>query len=375
MDRRALLGASAAAASAALAPAAALAQQAAAAPAAPAVVSAQPALRWRLTSSYPTSLDAIHGAGHVFARAVAELTDDRFQIRVFGPGEVVPALQAFDAVQAGTVEAAHSTASFYIGKDPAFGFATGLPFGMNTRQQNAWMYDGGGVDLLNELFRQYNAYALPLGTTGAQMGGWYRKEIRSVADLQGLKMRIAGLGGTVLQRLGGVPQQLAGGDLYPALERGTIDAVEWLGPYDDEKLGLNKVAPFYYYPAWWEGAANTTLFVNLDQWNALPRSYKAAIRTAAAEATHWMVARYDTRNADALRRLLAAGTQLRPFPREVMEACWREAMALEAELAARSAEFRRIHEPWAKARDDMRQWFRVAELSFDSFLAQATARR
>ncbi|MDO9711412.1 TRAP transporter substrate-binding protein [Paracraurococcus lichenis] len=353
----------------------ALAAGAAAPLAAPAVGQAQsPALRWRLTSSYPTSLDAIHGAAHVFARTVAELTEDRFQIRVFGPGEVVPALQALDAVQAGTVECCHTTASFYIGKSPAFAFATGVPFGLNTRQQNAWMYEGGGIELLNELFRQYNAYALPLGTTGAQMGGWFRKEIRTVEDLKGLKMRIAGLGGTVLSRVGGVPQQLAGGDLYPALERGTIDAVEWLGPYDDEKLGFNKVAPFYYYPAWWEGAANTTFVANHDQWAALPKSYQAAIRTACAEATHWMVARYDTRNADALRRLVGAGTQLRAFPREVMDACYREALALEQETAAKSPEYRKIYENWSKARDDMRAWFRVAELTFDNYLAQASRR-
>ncbi|WP_043340379.1 TRAP transporter substrate-binding protein [Belnapia moabensis] len=359
MNRRAILGQTALAATLAT----------------PALAQSSPTLRWRLTSSYPTSLDAIHGAAHVFARTVAELTEDRFQIRVFGPGEVVPALQALDAVQAGTVECCHTTSSFYVGKNPAFAFATGVPFGLNTRQQNAWMYEGGGIDLLNELFRQYNTYALPLGTTGAQMGGWFRKEVRTVEDLRGLKMRIAGLGGTVLQRVGGVPQQLAGGDIYPALERGTIDAVEWLGPYDDEKLGFNKVAPFYHYPAWWEGAANTTFVANLEQWNALPKSYQAAIRTACSEATHWMVARYDTRNPEALRRLLAAGTQLRAFPREVMDACYREAMALETELAQKSPEYAKIHAAWSKSRDDMRAWFRVAELSFDNYIAQVSQRR
>ena len=359
MNRRAILGQTALAATLAT----------------PALAQSSPTLRWRLTSSYPTSLDAIHGAAHVFARTVAELTEDRFQIRVFGPGEVVPALQALDAVQAGTVECCHTTSSFYVGKNPAFAFATGVPFGLNTRQQNAWMYEGGGIDLLNELFRQYNTYALPLGTTGAQMGGWFRKEVKTVDDLRGLKMRIAGLGGTVLQRVGGVPQQLAGGDIYPALERGTIDAVEWLGPYDDEKLGFNKVAPFYYYPAWWEGAANTTFVANLEQWNALPKSYQAAIRTACGEATHWMVARYDTRNPEALRRLLASGTQLRAFPREVMDACYREAMALETELAQKSPEYAKIHAAWSKSRDDMRAWFRVAELSFDNYIAQASQRR
>ncbi len=343
--------------------------------AAPALAQALPQLRWRLTSSYPKTLDAIYGAGEVFARVVGELTDGRFAISVHGPGEVVPPLQALDAVQAGTVEACHTTASFYIGKNPAFGFATGLPFGLNTRQQSAWMYEGGGIELLNGLFAQYNAYGLPCGTTGAQMGGWYRKEIRGLADLQGLKMRIAGLGGTVLQRVGGVPQQLAGGDLYPALERGTLDAVEWLGPYDDEKLGFHRVAPYYYYPAWWEGAANTHLFINQDQWKALPRPYQAAIRVAANEATSWMVARYDTRNAAALRRLLASGTQLKPFPREVMDACHAEAMKLEGELAAQHPEFKRIHDEWSKSRDDMRAWFGVAELAFDSYVAAASRRR
>jgi TRAP-type mannitol/chloroaromatic compound transport system substrate-binding protein len=250
-----------------------------------------------------------------------------------------------------------------------------MPFGLNTRQQNAWMYEGGGSEAMNELYRKFNAFGLPLGATGAQMGGWFRKEIRTAQDLQGLKIRIGGLAGTVLQRLGAVPQQLGGTEIYPALERGVIDAAEWLGPYDDEKLGFNRVAPFYHYPTWWEGAATTHLFVNLDQWNALPKSYQAAIRTACAEATHWMVARYVTRNPDAMRRLLAAGTQLRPFTREVLDACWRKAMALEQDLAARNPDFRRIHEAWSKARDDMRQWFRVAELSFDNYVSVASARR
>ncbi|MBX6375118.1 MAG: TRAP transporter substrate-binding protein [Acetobacteraceae bacterium] len=369
MDRRDFLGRGALGAGAA----AAIAAPGLAAPALAQV--SQPALRWRLTSSYPKSLDAIHGAAEVFARTVAELTDDRFQIRVFGPGEVVPALQALDAVQAGTVEAAHTTSFFYTGKNEAFAIGTGLPFGLNTRQQNAWMYEGGGIEALNELYAKFNAYGLPLGATGAQMGGWFRREIRTAQDLQGLKMRIGGLAGTVLQRLGAVPQQLGGPDIYPALERGVIDAAEWLGPYDDEKLGFHRVAPYYHYPAWWEGAATTHLFVNLEQWNALPKSYKAAIRTACAEATHWMVARYDIRNPDAMRRLIAGGTHLRPFTREVLDACWREAMALEQELVARNPDFRRIHESWSKARDDMRQWFRVAELSFDNYVALASSRR
>ncbi len=335
----------------------------------------QPTLRWRLTSSYPRSLDAIYGAAEVFSRAVAELTDDRFQIRVFAAGEVAPPLQALDAVQGGSLECCHTTSFFYTGKNEAFAIGTGLPFGLNTRQQNAWMYEGGGIDLMNGLYNKFNVHGLPLGATGAQMGGWFRREVHTAADLQGLKMRIGGLAGQVLQRLGGVPQQLGAADLCPSLERGTIDAVEWLGPYDDEKLGFFRVARFYYYPAWWEGAASTHLFVNLDQWNALPRSYQAAVRTACAEATHWMVAPYDTRSPEALRRLVAQGTQLRPFPRELMDACLRVELDLEREIAARNPDFARIHESWSKARDEMRLWHRIAELSFDNYVSAAAARR
>jgi len=371
MDRRAILGRGAGAALAA-----GTATTLGATLAAPAVAQvAQPAIRWRLTSSYPRSLDAIYGAGEVFARAVSELTDDRFQIRVFAAGEIAPPLQALDAVQSGSVECCHTTSFLYTGKNDAFAFATGLPFGLNTRQQNAWLYEGGGIDLLNEVHRKFNVHGMPLGATGAQMGGWFRRAMGPASDLQGLKMRIGGLAGQVLSRLGGVPQQLGAGDLYPGLERGTIDAAEWLGPYDDEKLGFVRVAPFYHYPAWWEGGASTYFYVNLDQWNALPKSYQAAIRAACAEATHWMVARYDTRNPDALRRLIAQGARLTPFSREMLDACYRTAMELERELVARNPDFARIHESWAKHRDDMRVWFRVSELSFDNYVAQASARR
>ena len=352
-----------------------LAGTAAASVAAPAVVSAQPVLRWRLTSSYPKNLDVIFGAAEVFSRTVAELTDDRFRISVFGPGEIAPALQALDAVQQGSVECCHTASFFYTGKSEAFAFGTNMPFGLNTRQQHAWLYDGGGIDLLNEVSRKFNCFGLPLGSTGAQMGGWFRKEVRTLADLNGLKMRIGGLGGTVLSRVGGVPQQLAGGDLYPALERGTIDAVEWLGPYDDEKLGFFRVAPFYYYPAWWEGAATTYFYANLDQYNALPKPYQAAIRQGCLEATTWMVARYDIRSPDALRRLVAQGTQLRPFSREIMDGCYAKAVELEKEIAGRNPDFAKIYESWSKARDEMRLWHRVAELTFDNYAASISARR
>jgi TRAP-type mannitol/chloroaromatic compound transport system substrate-binding protein len=231
--------------------------------AAPAIAQSMPELKWRLASSFPKSLDTLYGAGEVLTKYIAEVTDNKFQMRIFAAGEIVPGLQVADAVQNGTVEVGHTAGGYYVGKDPTFAIDTALPFGMNTRQQIAWMNWGGGRELMNELYRDYNIYGMNCGATGAQMGGWFRKEIKSVDDLKGLKYRIFGLAGNVVSRLGAVPQQLAGGDIYPALEKGTIDAAEWVGPYDDQKLGFNKIAPFYHYPGWFEGGPTPSLYVNL----------------------------------------------------------------------------------------------------------------
>ena len=334
---------------------------------APAIAQAQPALQWRLASSFPKSLDTVFYPAELITRRVAEITDNKFQIRVFAAGEVVPALQVLDAVQNGTVEAGHTAPYYYVGKDPAFAFGTNVPFGLNARQQNAWWYEGGGRDAMGELYQEYGLVEFNAGNTGAQMGGWYRKEIRTVADLKGLKMRIAGIAGQVLAKLGVVPQQIAGGEIYQALERGTIDAAEWVGPYDDEKLGFQKVARYYYYPAWWEGGPQLSLMVNAKRFAELPKSYQAAIAAAAAESNVHMLARYDVRNTDALRKLVAGGAQLRAFPRAVMEACEKAAFELYAELAQKSKHWARIYPQWKKFRDNQYLWFRVAEFGFDNF--------
>jgi TRAP-type mannitol/chloroaromatic compound transport system substrate-binding protein len=339
--------------------------------AAPAIAQSLPQIRWRMASSFPKSLDTLYGTAEMLAQRVAKMTEGRFEIRVFAAGEIVPGLQVLDAVQAGTVECGQSASYYYIGKNPAFAFDTALPFGLNARQQNAWMYYGGGLELMREFFRQYNIVQFPAGNTGTQMAGWFRKEVKSVADLKGLKMRIAGLGGQVLAKLGVVPQQLAGGDIYPALEKGTIDATEWVGPYDDEKLGFVKVAKYYYYPGWWEGSAQLSIYVNQKQWSELPKAYQEALEAACAEANVHMLARYDAKNTEALRRLVSAGAQLRPFPRPVMEACLKAANELYVELAAKSPEFKRIFDAWSRYRDDQYLWFRVAEASFDSFVYSA----
>ncbi len=332
---------------------------------------ALPTIKWRLTSSFPKSLDTIFGAADVISRRVAVATGGKFQIQVFAAGEIVPGPSALDAVKDGTVECCHTAPYYYFGKDATFAFGTALPFGLNARQQNAWMYHGGGLALMREFYKNYNIINFPSGNTGAQMGGWFRKEIKTEADMKGLKMRIAGLAGRVLAKVGVVPQQISGGDIYPALEKGTIDAAEWVGPYDDEKLGFNKVAKYYYYPGWWEGGPQLDLFVNIKQWEALPPEYKSVLESACAEANLDMLAKYDAVNPAALRRLVAQGVQLRPFSREILNACYAAANAVYAEEAEKNAKFKKIYEPWKKFREDQILWFRVAEQNFDNFMATA----
>jgi TRAP-type mannitol/chloroaromatic compound transport system substrate-binding protein len=335
---------------------------------APAFAQGTGEVRWRLASSFPKSLDTIFGASEALARRVSEASGGKFQIRIFAAGEIVPGLQVLDAVSNGTVECGHTASYYYIGKDPTFAFGTTVPFGPNARQFNSWWVQGGGEALLNELYKEHNVRGLLCGNTGAQMGGWFRKEIRSVADLKGLKIRIAGLAGQVLTRLGAVTQQIAGGEIYQALERGTIDATEWVGPYDDEKLGFNKVAKYYYYPAWWEGGAALQVFVNNKAWDALPKEYRAILEAATAEANTWMLTRYDTQNSGALKRMVGGGTQLRAFPRPVMEACYRQAQALYAELKAKNPKFAKIHDHMMAFLEEQVLWFRVAEANYDSFM-------
>ncbi|MBP6544690.1 MAG: TRAP transporter substrate-binding protein DctP, partial [Piscinibacter sp.] len=294
-----------------------------AAGAAPAVVHAQANIRWRLASSFPKSLDTIYGAAEVMAKQVSDMTGGKFQISVHAGGELMPPFGVVDGVQNGTVEMAHTAPYYFFGKDPTFAMDCAIPFGLNSRQMTAWMYEGNGMKLFREFYAGYNIHNFPMGNTGAQMGGWYRKEIKSLADIKGLKMRIGGFGGKVLERIGGVPQNIPGGEIYQALEKGTIDASEWVGPYDDQKLGLNKVAPNYYYPGWWEGGPQLSLYINTKAFAGLSAEYKAIVENAAAHAHTVMQARYDARNPAALKQLVGAGTKLFRFPKDVMDGAFK----------------------------------------------------
>jgi TRAP-type mannitol/chloroaromatic compound transport system substrate-binding protein len=336
--------------------------------AAPAIAQAAPELKWRMTSSFPKALDTIYGAAETFSRFVAEATDNKFQIQVFAAAEIVPGLEAANAVSAGTVEMCHTASYYYWGKDPTFALGTAVPFGLNSRQQNAWMYYGGGMDLMNEFYATKNIIGFPCGNTGAQMGGWFRKEIKSVADMQGVKMRIGGFGGKVISKIGVVPQQIAGGEIYQALEKGTIDAAEWVGPYDDEKLGFYKVAPNYYYPGWWEGGAMLHTMVNTAKWAELSPTYQSIVKTACQAANVDMQAKYDARNPGALKKLASAGAKFFPFPQDVMEACFKAANDTYAEINGTNAAFKKIYDSMVAFRADAYLWAQFSEFQYDSFM-------
>jgi TRAP-type mannitol/chloroaromatic compound transport system substrate-binding protein len=342
--------------------------------AAPAIAQSMPELKWRITTSFPKSLDTLHGGAEIFARAVREATDNKFQIQVFAAGEIVPPFQAVDAVQNGTVEMCQTAAYYFIGKDMTFALPCSSPFGPNTRMQNAWQYHHGGIALMNEFFKKYNMIGFPAGNTGCQMGGWFRKPIKDISDLNGLKFRMGGFAGRVLGKLGVVSQQIPGGEIYPALEKGTIDGAEWVGPYDDEKLGFYKVAKFYHYPGWWEGGTHLHIFTNLEKWNALPATYKSIVQTAAAMANVWVTAKYDADNPAALKRLLAGGAELTAFPQPVMDACLKAANEVYAEISATNADFKKIWENIQAFRNDMYLWWQVAEYSYDSFMIRTRPR-
>ncbi len=333
-------------------------------------VHAQAAVRWRLASSFPKSLDTIYSAAEVFSKAVKAMSGGKFEISVHAAGELMPAFGVVDGVQQGSVECAHTAPYYFFGKDETFALGCAIPFGLNSRQMTAWMYDGNGMKLMREFYAKYNIVNFPGGNTGAQMGGWYRKEIKSLADIKGMKMRIGGFGGKVLERIGAVPQNIPGGEIYQALEKGTIDAAEWVGPYDDLKLGFNKVAPNYYYPGWWEGGPELDFFINNKAFEALTPEYKAIVEAAAAQAHSDMQAKYDARNPGALKQLVGAGTKLRPFPKDVMNAAYKASMEIYSELSAKNENWKKVYADYSKFRADQNLWFRFAEATFDRFMQE-----
>ena len=336
--------------------------------AAPAVAQSQPQLNWRMPVSWPKSLDTLYGGAEQFARYVSELTDGRFQIRPVLGDERIPALEVTEAVSTGAVEACHTAPYYMWAKDPTFAFGCAVPFGLNGRMQSAWWLEGGGDGLMNAFYAKYNIYGLLAGNTMAQMGGWFRKEINTIDDLKGVKMRIGGFAAAVISKLGVLPQQMAGTDIYQALEKGTIDAAEWVGPHDDEKLGLQKVAKYYYYPGWWEGGAMIHVQINKQKWESLPKGYQTILKAAAAQAHNAMIARYDALNPVALKKLFANGTQLRPFSELILDACFKAANEVYAEISAKNEDFKKHWESVKAFRADQYLWLQLADNSYDTYM-------
>lgn len=338
--------------------------------ASPAVAQSQPKLSWRLTSAFPESLELMQDAAVVFTQHIAQATDNNFKIEILPAGKLVTPIDAADAVTKGKVQMAHTASSYYWGKDPTFALGTGLPFGLNARQMNAWMYEGGGLEQMNEFYARFNIFAVPAGSTGCQMGGWWREEINSLAELRGKKVRVGGFAGKIAKKLGFEPIRMIGDDIFEALKSGKLDAAEWVGPYDDEKLLLYKVAKNYYYPGWWETGPLTHIFINKASWETLPKAYRAIVIAAGSLANTTMLARYDAKNPAALKRLLRKGVQLKPFSREIMEAAFAHAEDIYAETAAANSNFKRVFDNWKQFRADQYLWSQVAELGIDVFQAE-----
>ena len=329
-----------------------------------------PNVKWRMVTSWPKSLDTIFGGAQTVCDRVSAMTGGKFTIRPYAAGEIVPGLEVLDAVQNGTVECGHTASYYYVGKNSALAFGTSMPFGLTAQQQNAWLYHGGGLEAIQKVYADFNIINFPAGNTGAQMGGWFKREVKSLADLKGLKMRIPGLGGEVMSRLGVNVQVLPGGEIFLALDRGAIDAAEWIGPYDDEKLGLNKAAPFYYYPGWWEPGATLEVQVNKSQWDKLPQEYQEVFKTAAMEANLNMLSQYDALNQNALTRLLDSGTKLVAYSPDILVAAQKAAFEIYEENATENPTFKEIYQQWNEFRTSVSQWNKINELSFTNFVSR-----
>ena len=331
---------------------------------------ALPELNWQMATSWPVALDTIYGGAQTFAERVTAMTGGKFTITARAAGELAPGLEVLDVVSQGAVPVGHTASYYYVGKTNAVAFGTALPFGLLASQQNSWLYEGGGLELMQELYKErFNVIQFPAGNTGAQMGGWFNKEINTPKDLEGIKMRIPGLGGKVMNKLGVTVQVLPGGEIFQALQTNAIDAAEWVGPYDDEKLGFHKVAKYYYYPGWWEPGPTLEVQVNLDEWNKLPEVYREIIKTAAYQANMTMLARYNAKNNEALQRLLDYGIELRRYSDEVLAAAEAAANELYDEFKQQDADFKAIFEQWDAFRQRIWQWNSINEASFMDYIS------
>lgn len=365
MNRRSFLS-SAAAASAGLAGLGALAScERKPGGGAPAVVTGQAGLEWKMATAWPPRYPLLGEAAERIAASVERMSGGRLKIRVFGGGELVPPLGVFDAVSAGQAEMGHGAAAYWAAKLPAAQLFTTAPFGMSAQQMNGWLLAGGGLELWRELYAPHKVVPFVAGNTGLRMGGWFRKEIRSLQDLKGLKMRVPGLGGKVIARLGATPIALPAEEIYQALEKGVIDATEWIGPYHDLKMGLYQAAPYYYYPGWNEPAPAIECTVNAEKWAALSPELQGMLETAIAEAGAWTLAQFGARNGSALQELVVEHrVKLKQFPDAVLRELKRVSAVVLQELAAGDPAARRVYESWLGYQAQVDPWLEVSARAY-----------
>jgi TRAP-type mannitol/chloroaromatic compound transport system substrate-binding protein len=327
-----------------------------------------PEIEWDMATSWPISLDTLYGSATFFAERVAAMTGGRFTINAAPAGELVPALEILQSVQTGAVASGHTASYYYVGIDPITQLSTCVPFGLNARGHLSWLMEGGGSGLLEPIFRdRFGVVPIPAGNTGCQMGGWFNKEINSVDDLGGLVFRIPGLGGTALANLGVNVQVLPGGEIYQALETGAIDGAEWVGPYDDLQLGLDKVSSYYYYPGWWEPGPSLDVMCPADEFDALPEEYQEVLRSAGFHAYSWALAKYDALNPPALQTIQDSGIEVRPYPDDVLQAASGAIDELLDEYAAADPDYDEVLTSYRSFRDAVGPWYGLAEKAMLDF--------
>ncbi|MEM9003600.1 MAG: TRAP transporter substrate-binding protein DctP [Cyanobacteria bacterium P01_F01_bin.86] len=328
-----------------------------------------PTIEWRMATSWLETLEIRFAAIQQICNRVSELTRGNFTIIAFPAGGIAPPQEILETVQSGSVECGHTSAHYSVSQNRAFTFASGLPFGLNPQQHLAWLYAGGGLELLRSLYADYNIINFPAGTTGSQMGGWFRRKINSLDEMKGVKMRMPGIAAEILQRVGVQTEKLPPGEILLALERDIIDAAEWVGPYEDEILGLNQYAPYYYYPGWQDFGSTQELIVNQEAYMELPEDYRKALELAAFESRASMLAQYDAANGAALQRLVSSGTELVPFSEEILQELQNIANDLYNEYASQDATFQRIYDNWNTFRQNIYRWSNLSESSFVNLTA------
>ncbi|MEN8217685.1 MAG: TRAP transporter substrate-binding protein [Pseudomonadota bacterium] len=326
---------------------------------------------WKMVTTWPPNFPIFQTGVEQLAKDIEIMSGGRLKVKVFAGGELVPPLQAFDAVSQGTVEMGHGAAYYWAGKVPAAQFMSGVPFGMTAKGMNAWLYKGGGLELWRELYEPFNLVPFPAGNSGVQMGGWFNKKIESVDDLKGLKMRIPGLGGKVLAKAGGTPILLAGGELYTALERGTIDATEWVGPFHDKRLGLYRAAKYYYYPGWHEPGTTLEFIINSKAWAELPEDLQKIVEIATHSINQQIYIEFEALNIKALRELKEEhNVEVLTFPPEVLKKLKHLTIEALDEEAAKSAPFKKVYEAYKKFQADNAAWNAISDDAYSRALQQ-----